>query len=143
MDLRSEKSKQMTFGQLLKIIIDEVERNFGMKVLLQIESDALLPEKVELALSRIARECLINAGKHANASMVEVQFDGMLQQALLKVKDNGKGFEPDQPGSGQMGLQIMNERIEQIGGTLDVVSKPTIGTTLTAVWIEDADGQED
>ena len=143
MDLRSEKSKQMTFGQLLKIIIDEVERNFGMKVLLQIESDAVLPEAVELALNRIASECLINAGKHANASIVEVYFDGMTQQALLKVKDNGKGFELDQVDPASMGLQIMNERIEQIGGTLDVVSKPTIGTTLTAVWIEDADGQED
>ena len=132
--LRAENADNMPFSQILKIIINDVERTFNTPILLRIDSDTALSKNVELAFSRIAKECLINVCKHANASMIDVYFDGMKEQALLRVKDNGSGFQPDQVTPGHMGLQIMNERIQSIGGALDLVSTPTLGTTITVIW---------
>jgi two-component system NarL family sensor kinase len=92
--------------------------------------DPVLPAAVEVALLRIAVECVTNAVKHGGASDVTVTID--LEEALvhLTVADNGRGFLPDTiPG---VGLSSMRERAEELGGVLVVNSTPGTGTRVTA-----------
>ena len=93
-----------------------------------------LPEHVMVALYRIAQEALQNVVKHAQATQAEVELRCDASTALLRVTDNGRGFEvgtrPD--GGTSYGLRSMAERAELVGGRLSVVSRPGVGTTVTA-----------
>jgi signal transduction histidine kinase len=101
-------------------------------------SDRRLPEHVEIALYRIAQEALQNVVKHARATAAEVELRCDDTRALLRVTDDGEGFEgrPDAGGdagsAGGYGLRSMTERAELIGGRLTVASRPALGTTVTA-----------
>jgi signal transduction histidine kinase len=91
----------------------------------------LAPE-VESAAYRIVQEGVTNVAKHADASGVEVRLaetDGRLE---VTVKDDGCGFEPSAPRTG-FGLTGMRERVEMLGGTLELESSPAgLGTLVRA-----------
>ena len=93
-----------------------------------------LPEHVVIALYRIAQEALANVVKHAQATRAEVELRGDAASVLLRVSDDGRGFDigalPDSETS--YGMRSMAERAELIGGRLSVTSRPGIGTTVTA-----------
>jgi signal transduction histidine kinase len=97
-----------------------------------------LPEHVEIALYRIAQEALQNVVKHARANRADVALRCCAEQALLRVADDGQGFDaehpagPGEPASESYGLASMAERAELVGGRLEVVSRPGVGTTVTA-----------
>jgi signal transduction histidine kinase len=97
-------------------------------------SECQLPEHVMIALYRIAQEALQNVVKHARATQAEVELRCDATSALLRVTDDGRGFDTGaQPGSeASYGLRSMTERAEVIGGRLTVTSRPGIGTTVTA-----------
>ena len=78
----------------------------------------------------------MNVRKHAQATQVSVTLSYMDDQVALDVQDDGKGFDPQilvdsagQYGSGY-GLQIMHQRVEQLGGEVILESSPGEGTTL-------------
>ncbi|MGW1213187.1 PAS domain S-box protein [Streptomyces sp. NPDC002499] len=86
-----------------------------------------LPEQVEVAAYYVTSECLTNAAKHAHASVVEVAakiHDDVLE---LTIRDDGVGGAEPGRGSGLIGLV---DRVEAIGGTLDVAGPPGKGTTM-------------
>ena len=93
-----------------------------------------LPEHVMIALYRIAQEALQNVVKHARATHAEVELRCEAASALLRVTDDGQGFDTAaRPDTGDSyGLRSMSERAELIGGRLTVTSRPGIGTTVTA-----------
>lgn len=139
LELRPDNLAAYPFGQLLKRIVEAVERNFTVQILCTIESDTALPHDVQLAFYRIAQECLTNAAKHANAQNIEIYFDGLRDQALLLIKDNGCGFDLDNIPPGHMGLQFMKERMADIGGTFTIDTVPGKGTSIEAIWFDDED----
>ena len=80
-----------------------------------------LCEVVEENLLRIGQEALTNVIKHAGASEVRVSLDFGPQAVTLRVKDNGRGFTPDNcPGSreGHFGLLGISERAKRLNGQL-------------------------
>ena len=91
-----------------------------------------LPEHVEIALYRIAQECLQNILKHARASSTDLSFTVAEGRARLTVTDDGVGFDLGADRSAGYGIQSMTERAELVGGTLSVVSRPGSGTSVTA-----------
>jgi two-component system, NarL family, sensor kinase len=96
-------------------------------------ADERLPEHVEIALYRIAQECLQNILKHAEASTARLGFAVQGGRAQLTVADDGVGFEAGgDDGASGYGMQSMTERAELVGGVLQVVSRPGSGTTVTA-----------
>jgi two-component system NarL family sensor kinase len=100
-------------------------------------ADHRLPEHVEIAIYRIAQECMQNIVKHARASSAALRFDVRGGSAQLEVTDDGIGFdtsataESDHDGVRGYGMQSMVERAELVGGRLDVRSRPGAGTTVT------------
>lgn len=96
--------------------------------------DRRLPEHMEIALYRIAQEALQNVIKHAGATSATVELRCDAVRALLRVSDDGRGFDVTarDSDSASYGLRSMAERAELIGGRLDVTSRAGIGTTVTA-----------
>ncbi len=90
-----------------------------------------LPEVIRISLYRFVQEAVINIIKHAHADAVQVKLSCLPGQIQLSVKDNGKGIDPELHTNG-IGLLGIKERIQLIGGHLNVISKQGKGTRLTA-----------
>ncbi|MEE6165174.1 MULTISPECIES: GAF domain-containing sensor histidine kinase [unclassified Mycolicibacterium] len=100
-------------------------------------AETRVPDHIELALYRIAQECLQNVVKHAEASRARLTFSLDDNVARLEIVDDGKGFDTfEHPlGSDEMGgygLLSMAERAEIVGGRLNIRSRPGAGTAVTA-----------
>jgi len=100
-------------------------------------ADSRLPEHIELALYRIAQECLQNVVKHAEATVARLSLAVNEEIARLEIVDNGVGFDTfEHPlGGDEMGgygLLSMAERAELVGGRLNIRSRPGSGTAVTA-----------
>ena len=104
-------------------------------------ADVRLPDHIELALYRIAQECLQNVVKHARATEARLSFTvdsgDSGDVARLEIVDDGVGFDTlEHPlGSDEMGgygLLSMAERAEIVGGRLNIRSRPGSGTAVTA-----------
>ncbi len=93
-----------------------------------------LSPNVENNLFRIGQEALTNVIKYAYATEIQVELVYEETQCLLRIKDNGQGFEVDQiaPGKG-FGLLGMSERVEHIGGELIIHSHPGQGTEVIVI----------
>jgi signal transduction histidine kinase/ligand-binding sensor domain-containing protein len=83
---------------------------------------------------RIAGETLRNAFRHAQARQIEVEIHYDARQFRLRVRDDGKGIDPEilgeQPRPGHFGLHGMRERAKIVGGQLDVWSELDSGTEI-------------
>ncbi len=100
-------------------------------------TETRLPDHIEIALYRIAQECLQNVVKHAGASTARLTFAADEDTARLEIVDDGVGFDTfEHPlGSDEMGgygLLSMAERAEIVGGRLNIRSRPGAGTAVTA-----------
>ncbi|MET8949204.1 GAF domain-containing sensor histidine kinase [Streptomyces sp. NPDC004533] len=91
-----------------------------------------LPAAQEEALLRVAQEALHNALRHSGAQRVEVTLEKRGPGAVLRVTDDGGGFEPQavRRAGRHLGLVSMRDRASGVGGTLTVESAPGKGTTI-------------
>lgn len=87
-----------------------------------------LPLELTLCLFRVAQEALQNAHKYSHARHVTVQLRGDSEGLTLTITDNGVGFEVEEAWGKGLGLISMGERLEAIGGTFTIASKPGEGT---------------
>jgi signal transduction histidine kinase len=93
-----------------------------------------LQEEMEMTLYRIAQEAFNNVEKHSQATRAEVILSSTQSHALLVIRDNGKGFRPQDVSRRESGwgLQNMNERARLLGGSLEVTSSLNKGTSISA-----------
>jgi signal transduction histidine kinase len=101
------------------------------------EENGLTPEHKE-GIFQVLRESLSNVRKHAQARSVWVRLDLSSSPWVLTVRDDGRGFDPAQlmaeaAGSGSYGMLGMRERAELLDATLEIVSRPGEGTTVTLI----------
>ncbi|MGW0765207.1 GAF domain-containing sensor histidine kinase [Streptomyces sp. NPDC002676] len=91
-----------------------------------------LPASQEEALLRVAQEALHNALRHSGAEHVDVSVQRRGRGAVLRVTDNGSGFDPKpvRRAGRHLGLVSMRDRASGVGGTLTVESAPGKGTTI-------------
>jgi signal transduction histidine kinase/hypothetical membrane protein len=87
------------------------------------------PQDVEAAAYFCCLEALQNVAKYAHASLVTIRLEAGGGQLRFEVLDDGVGFEPTTTARGA-GLQNMADRVEALGGTLDLRSQPGRGTRL-------------
>ena len=99
-------------------------------------SNIHLSDKEKLEVVLIIQEALSNIRKHANATKVALQIYTDEENYIIKVVDNGQGFEKDilrEKSLAHAGLLIMEERAQKIGGQLSIESQPDKGTELRLV----------
>jgi len=113
----------------LQARLDAVERRGGIHAELVVEGEDRLPSTIQAELHQIAQEALNNALKHAHAQEVQVHLCFGDAVTCLQVRDDGVGFElaAAQMGGG-LGLPGMKERVQKIGGRLQIASAPGEGT---------------
>ena len=88
-----------------------------------------IAEDVKICLFRVAQEALSNAIRHSSASHIKLELHGEADNIVMTIEDNGTGFDPRAVHSG-LGLVSMSERVERVGGTLQLRSAPAKGTRL-------------
>ena len=101
----------------------------GLPVELSASLDERLPGPVEAAAFYIVAEALANVAKHADASSARVRAGRAGGHLVLEIADDGVGGAGEDTGSGLRGLA---DRVDALGGTLELASPPGAGTTLTA-----------
>jgi signal transduction histidine kinase len=86
-------------------------------------------------LLRIGQEALFNAVRHAGASEVSVELRYQEDSVVLRVSDDGRGFDPNQvhEADGHCGLASMKERAEALGGRLQIMTAEGRGVEVQAV----------
>jgi signal transduction histidine kinase len=111
----------------LRQALETLARRSTLPVELKLRAPRRLPGPVEVAAYYAVSEALANAAKHAHASAVYVELDADDATVRLVIRDDGAGGADPAQGSGLVGLR---DRIEALGGTLEVTSPAGRGTTL-------------
>jgi signal transduction histidine kinase len=107
--------------------LSALARRSAVPVELELRADRRQPEHVEVAAYYVVSEALTNAAKHAHASVVHVELEAGDAVVRLAIRDDGVGGADPEQGSGLVGL---SDRVEALGGTLQVTSPAGSGTTL-------------
>jgi signal transduction histidine kinase len=102
-------------------------RRSGVPVTLHIHTEARYPAPVELSAFYVVSEALTNTIKHANASQVEVLVEDRDSLLVVCIRDDGVGGADPRSGSGLIGLR---DRVEAIGGSMQISSPAGRGTTI-------------
>jgi len=111
-------------------------RREGLTVELNVTGDERYARGAEQAIYRIVQESLNNIVKHAGACDVTITIDLQPEQLCLRVADDGKGFDPSSENylsNRHLGLTSMRERAAELGGALELRSRPGEGTEVIVV----------
>ncbi|SMY09684.1 cache domain-containing protein [Flavimaricola marinus] len=138
-DLRPGLLDDLGLGPALQALTDDFSTRTGIAVDFEtVVFRNRLDQDARIALYRIAQEALTNIERHADASKVTLTIRGNRHGAVLRISDNGNGMVWPLPArarprdqKGGLGLRNMAERIEQLDGTLRVMSSAS-GTTIEA-----------
>ncbi|MEW6059773.1 MAG: PAS domain S-box protein [Actinomycetota bacterium] len=117
--------------------LERMEEETGMSVELAESVTADISSDSRIVAYRIAQEALANVRKHARASRVEVFVGSQDGGLLVRIKDDGAGFDPAEAAErvpGHLGLTSMRERAELAGGWCHVRSSPGQGTVV-GFWL--------
>lgn len=119
------KSLQEGVQELLVELMQKVTMNIKWKV-----EPIPLDKGVEDHLFRILQESVSNTLRHSKASRLDVLLIKREDFVIMRVSDDGVGFDISEEKSGSYGMQNMHERAVEIGGTLKIVSLKNKGTRL-------------
>lgn len=120
------------FDTALKRYVDVLAADGVIDVDVQIDAGVILAPDEEIEVFRIVQEGLANARKHADARHAEVSIVQQGDRRIVRVSDNGSGFESDDAGAGQ-GLKNMRSRAASIEGVFSLSSSPGKGTAIEVV----------
>jgi PAS domain S-box-containing protein len=138
LDLRPSVLDDFGLEAALRWYVDRLAKRTGLQAHFTAESALLdVPSAVRSACYRLAQEALTNVVRHARAGEVWVHFHEGEGEVRLEVRDDGVGFEVADAlqraqRGGSLGLLGMQERVELLGGRVDIESLPGHGTTVRA-----------
>jgi PAS domain S-box-containing protein len=140
-ELRPPALDREGLAAALRMYVNESRDRFQTSVRLE---DRLISEPDEgarIILYRIAQEALTNVAKHAQASETEVLLAQRDGGSVVRIADDGVGFQPDgaRAAPGHMGLAAMRERARLAGGRIRIDSAPGTGTVVEC-WIPSLNG---
>ena len=134
MNLRTTPALHRPFFTAVQQYLDGFTSNYDIQTDLTIGSSlngTTFPPDTQMQIFRIMQEALSNARKHSQARKVQVKFEAEDGRVFVIIRDNGHGFSlnnlPALYGR-HFGLQFMQERAGQLGGTLQIQSAPGKGT---------------
>jgi PAS domain S-box-containing protein len=130
-DLRHEKERP--FLETVESLVDlnrQATDECEIRLVVEEGFPVSLPAKESVDVLRVLQEALTNTRRHSGAGSVEVRLRMENQVMLAEVVDDGRGFDPASVRAG-VGLWAMRERIEGLGGKIEVRSRPGEGTKVT------------
>ena len=135
LELRPDALGEMPLNDLLRQLVEATMARVPVRLELRSEgSPRRLPADVKVGLYRLAQEALNNVAKHAQAGQAEVHVRWADQAVVLRIRDDGRGFQPAAIPAGHLGVGFMRERAAAIAASLDITSRPAAGTSVTICW---------
>jgi PAS domain S-box-containing protein len=134
MNLRTTPALHRPFFTAVQQYMEGFTSNYDIQTDLIIDSSwngTTFSPDMQMQIFRIVQEALTNARKHSNARHVQVKFEAEDGHVCVIIRDDGHGFSSNNLAAvyGQhFGLQFMQERAGQLGGTLQIQSMPGKGT---------------
>jgi two-component system NarL family sensor kinase len=143
LDLRASALQELTLSEALQRRMQQFNEQHRERDLVGVcecgELGGRLSSRVELSLYRVFEEALDNVARHSGATHVVATLERVGDEVVLRVRDNGHGFDTQQALSGGaprsgFGLVAIRERVRLLHGafSVEVVSAPEPGTVLTA-----------
>lgn len=130
-DLRPAQLDDLGLVPALRHISDKNHYSQQFEVTFEVfGNQRRLDHVVETVLFRLAQEALVNVLRHAKTDKARMELTFAKHQVLMKITDNGIGFVPELVNRECLGIAGMHERVEMIGGTLDIKTKPGAGTEI-------------
>jgi len=134
-ELRPQTLADTQMRQLLEQLVQSYASRGLIDTSLVIEdNDQELALETKIVFYRIAQEAINNAIQHAHAKQIDVEYVMEDGQCRLLIRDDGQGFEVDAQRTGQMGLQIMQDRANSIGADFTLDSILNEGTTIQVIY---------
>jgi two-component system, NarL family, sensor histidine kinase DevS len=130
-DLRPAPLERLGLAGALEVLAEESSERGGLEVETEIEIAHDVTGEEERVVYRLVQEALNNVVKHASAKRVSLIARLAGNQARIAVEDDGSGFDASSVSTGH-GLTGMRERIELLGGEIEVRSQPARGTRIMA-----------
>ena len=117
----------------MKRYVESFKEQAGIETQLNVSgTERRMEPYLEVFTFRTLQELLTNAGKHSQATQVKVQVLIEENSVRIHVEDNGKGFDPGTiDKSGGLGIQVIKERVDMLGGTINFDSVVGQGTRVT------------
>lgn len=135
-ELRPSTLTDTELGDLLGLLGNAFTGRTNIPAKVTVVGQGVLPADVQVAIYRICQEALNNIAKHAAASSVKIHLRHEETTIKLNIRDDGRGFDPEQTTSGHYGLSMMRERAEAVGAQLSITSQPGHGTELIIRWAQ-------
>ena len=136
MDLRSQALESLDLGGALSSLARQMTLNIRTEAHVRVSGARQRPDAAEdHHLLRIGLEALTNALKHSAATRIDIELRFARDATHLIVVDNGRGMDSGErasPGA-HFGLQGIRERVNKLGGVLEIDSTPGAGTRLAVV----------
>lgn len=133
-DFRTGMGEETDLIHAIRCHVQEYSQRTGLRVTVNFDTAEIgLDSKRQVQAFRIIQEALSNVRRHASARSIAVDISAGTDPFRIRIKDDGRGFDTDdllRPKQFHLGLNIIRERVDRLGGHLDLRSKPGEGTTL-------------
>ncbi|MCM3785990.1 sensor histidine kinase [Neobacillus mesonae] len=131
--------------QGLKELVRELQSKMPMEILFEMDEGIHLVKGVENHLFRIIQEAMSNTLRHAKAERMEIRIHRKAKAVRVVIRDDGEGFELDDKKQTSYGLSNMQERVNEIGGSIVWITAPGKGTRIeitVPVMEEESEGTQ-
>ncbi len=133
LDLRATPLEDRSLVEALEQLLQQANKDGGVAVHFEVVGTyRALPMRKETGIYRIAQEAINNVLKHAAAAQLVLSIAYQPEYLELSIQDDGRGFEPDVGPDLGYGLVGISERVNLLGGKLEIQSSPEIGTLIKA-----------
>ncbi|MDO8755003.1 MAG: sensor histidine kinase [Anaerolineales bacterium] len=132
-ELRPMMLDDLGLTPTLRKYTDAFKEQTGLEISLTVTgTERRLKPYLEVMIFRAVQELLGNAARHSQATMVKVQIDVGTELIRVSVDDNGRGFDPETlKESSNLGLKLIRERAEMLGGKFEVDSLAGSGARIS------------
>jgi NarL family two-component system sensor histidine kinase LiaS len=117
-------------SQGLNELIQELQAKVPIHILFEMDEGIRLSRGIEDHLFRIVQEALSNALRHSRAEKMEIKLQQRSDMVRMSIRDNGVGFDLDIKKHASYGIVSMKERVNEIGGSIHIITAPDKGTRI-------------
>lgn len=134
-DLRPMQFDDLGFKESVEELVTRLKNESSINIIFDIDDLDLNNKAALMAIFRIVQECMNNAVKHSDGSLVNVKIKDYGTTFHIEISDDGKGFEVDKVLQNEklnrhFGLMILEERVNILHGTIDFKSEKDKGTNI-------------
>jgi PAS domain S-box-containing protein len=122
---------------LMRQLADAMMARTNTTVTTTVVGDCIMPVEVKIALYSVTQEALNNVAKHAQASRANINLQDDGSQISVRIRDDGRGFDPQVLQSYGLGIGIMQDRVQDIAAELTITSQVSQGTEILVEWRAD------